>query len=95
MSKHFVYSVVVERLAQLQPAPQIVPGTDIVSGKEVRAAETAQQHIFRAPAAYAVQCLQVLDRRFVVELRQLLEVELPPFSSRLSQGSSSTMPSGN
>jgi hypothetical protein len=66
---------VVERGAQLHPPREVRARTDIVAREHVQPAEPAEQDVLRCPPPDAAERDEALDRGFVIERGELLEIE--------------------
>ncbi len=71
-----LHTVVVERFQEPEPALQVVARADVVARKHVQASETAQQDVFRGPAADTAQGAQPRHGRRIVEVLEVVEIDL-------------------
>src|SRR6185437_1275128 len=69
-------SRVVQLCVYVKEAPELVVCSDVVSGEYVQTAQAAKQHVLGAPATYAAQAFQALDRRSIIKLFKPLEVQI-------------------
>src|SRR5579864_770391 len=71
------YAVRVERPPQRQPPGQVVSCSDVIDGKDVEAAQAAQQHVLRRPAPDPAQLFQMRDGGDIIEFFDSFEIDSP------------------
>lgn len=76
MPENLVDSPVIEPPAEMQPSLEILPRADIITGKQVNPAETAEQRVLGRPAPNPPQLTQSCYCILVIELRQRCQINL-------------------
>ena len=61
----------------MQPALQILAGTDVIARKDVCPSQAAEQHVFRRPTPHATQPAEAGDGLLVGQARQPFQIRLP------------------
>src|SRR6185312_221159 len=58
-------AVISERFSKVQPLFQIIPGANVIGGKNISPAETAQQCVLGGPTPYSTELQQTREGRVI------------------------------